>query len=376
MIRSRSVSSLSQNQSETLLAIGPLNVASQGSAWSRAVREQLNVNAFSTAFDGPLATRLKRQTLDDRSERPLPHYRLSPMRWRRIRTSRILRDCTHILNEGNMPLVGRPGETLFTDEFSGYVTSRPFHAGVVFHGSDARDPKLSMELNPHSFFFDVEPDWSSELGSVAARNRTGALHSGLPIFVTTPDMLQQIKGAIFLPLTVEPSEWQLDLPAFSRRRPRVLHRPGSSNPHVKGTSHIMPVLERFEAEGRIEIVRAGVIPHREMPSLYREADIVVDQLRIGAYGVTAVEAMAAARLVVAHVSSEARRELGDNVPVVEATPDTFADVMHEILCDLDRAANTAAAGPAHIAEWHNGDKAASVLKDFLSPTVFDIETQV
>ncbi|MGO3233798.1 MAG: hypothetical protein ACTIKT_10055 [Microbacterium sp.] len=261
-----------------------------------------------------------------------------------------------------MPTYGSPVSQRFTDELDHYA-SRGIQSSIVFHGSDARDPQLALSLNPESYFRDADPVWTEKLGAIASWNRQSAEDSGVPIFVTTPDMLDHVPGARLLPITIEVDNWVLREQPFVRKIPRVLHSPSSTV--TKGSRHIMPVLEDFERSGRIEIVRSGRVPHRQMKSLYTGADIVVDSIQVGTYAVTSLEAMAGGRLTIAHVGEAARARMGGDLPIVEATPATFRSVLEQVVEERDRSVNIAQRGPDYVRRWHDGGAAAQVLAGFL-----------
>lgn len=349
------------------LTIGPLNSASQANAWARAVESHLHLGAMTVAFDGVIARHVARTGVKESADRALPHYRLSPQWWRRASATRAIPPGTVHLNESNFPLWGDPRSARFTDEIA-LLERRDVKSAVVFHGSDIRDPALSMELNRHSFFHSADEAWVRESTRRTLRNREAVLAAGLPLFVTTPDLLEHLPGAQLLPLAVKTEDWASPVPAFTRAVPRVLHRPSANGSTLRGTAHILPVLERLESSGRIEIIRSDVVPRRLMPQLVASADILVDQVQIGAYGVTAIEAMAAGRLVVGDVSAKARAAVGGAVPIVNASPDDLEDVLNRLLDDTDSARAAALQGPDFARRWHDGRAAALVLRRLLGLT--------
>lgn len=346
------------------LSIGPLNSASQASAWARSLRDRTAHEAFTVAFDGPVASLLRDRRVNDRSDQSLPHYRLAPTWLRKARVRRLIGEATHHLNESNMPLAGDPHTTRFTDEAETY-RRLGVSSAVVFHGSDARDPQRSIELNEHSFFTEADPEWTRRLGEQAKRNRAAVASAGLPTFVTTPDMLEHVEGSRLLPITLSLDGWASEDTPLDRPVPRVLHRPSASATATKGTRHIDSALEALERRGRIEIVRSGVVSHDAMPALLHSADIVIDQIQTGAYGVIAIEAMAAGRVVISGVSEHTRRVMGDEVPLRDANPDTLRSVLDDVLDDRDRAREIATNGPEFVRRWHDGTAAATVLNDWL-----------
>lgn len=360
-VTSPSIESLVVNRT---LSIGPLNSASQASAWARSLRNRTAHEAFTVAFDGPVSRLLRDRRVNDSSDRSLPHYRLAPPWLRRVRVRQLMGAVTHLLNESNMPLIGDPHATRFTDEAEMY-RQLGVRAAVVFHGSDARDPRRSIELSEHSFFTEADPEWTRRLGEQAQRNRSAVASAGLPTFVTTPDMLQHVEGSVLLPITVSPARWAASDVPLRRAVPRVLHRPSASTTATKGTRHIARALETLERRGKIETIRSGVIAHDEMPALLHSADIVIDQIQTGAYGVIAIEAMAAGRVVVSSVSEHTRSVMGDAVPMFDANPATLPAVLDNVLSDRERAREVAASGPAFVDRWHDGGAAARVLDDWL-----------
>ena len=91
---------------------------------------------------------------------------------------------------------------------------------------------------------------------------------------------------------------------------------------------------KLHDEGLIDYRPSRGVAASEMPRLISGADVLLDQFRIGSYGVAAVEAMFAGRVVVGHVSHKVRKiireETGSQVPIVEATPETLETVLRDI----------------------------------------------
>ena len=110
----------------------------------------------------------------------------------------------------------------------------------------------------------------------------------------------------------------------------------------------------------------GVAPEA-MPALLAEADVVLDQFSLGSYGVLACEAMAAGRVVVGNVGGRVRdrvRDLvGEDPPLVQATPDDLEDVLRGLLADPDGARAAALRGLDFVGRVHDGHRSGQVLAD-------------
>jgi glycosyltransferase involved in cell wall biosynthesis len=140
-------------------------------------------------------------------------------------------------------------------------------------------------------------------------------------------------------------------PPSDRERPLVLHAPSSRA--KKGTEHVVAACERLGLE--LELVEG--LDHREAFERYRAADIVVDQLQAGWYGVFAIEAMALGKPVVTFLHDEAVRRteeaFGVEVPIVSATKETLADVLRPLAESPDERRRTGAASRAYVERVHD-----------------------
>ncbi len=120
----------------------------------------------------------------------------------------------------------------------------------------------------------------------------------------------------------------------------------------------------------IEYRPVSGVPNDAMPALYGEADVVVDQFRIGNYGVAACEAMAAGASsshVDDQVRSAARDASGLDVPIVEATPDTLSDVLRRIAGDREAFREVASRGPRFVDTLHGEVLGARARRDARRP---------
>ena len=97
----------------------------------------------------------------------------------------------------------------------------------------------------------------------------------------------------------------------------------------------------------LEIVEG--LHHDEARRRYEQADIVVDQLNAGWYGLFAIEAMALGKPVVTflHEEAVARTEdaFGTTVPIVSATAETLAAHLRPLVEDADHRRRVGADEP-------------------------------
>jgi glycosyltransferase involved in cell wall biosynthesis len=148
-------------------------------------------------------------------------------------------------------------------------------------------------------------------------------------------------------------------PSEDRPRPVVLHAPSSRR--RKGTEHVIAACEGLDVE--LDIVEG--LRHDEARRHYERADIVVDQLNAGWYGIFALEAMALGKPVLSYLRDEAveetERALGVQVPILRITKETLRDRIAEVAASADERRRIGASSRAYVEQVHDADKGADRL---------------
>jgi hypothetical protein len=148
-------------------------------------------------------------------------------------------------------------------------------------------------------------------------------------------------------------------PPSDRKRPVILHAPSSRQ--RKGTEHVVAAVEGLDADLRI----VEGLTHDEAFELYREADIVIDQLNAGWYGVFAIECLALGKPVVTFLHDEAVRRTeeayGTKVPLVSTTKETLRESLRPLVDDVELRQRVGAASRVYAEQLHDIDKIAGEL---------------
>ena len=140
-------------------------------------------------------------------------------------------------------------------------------------------------------------------------------------------------------------------PPSTHERPVVVHAPSSRT--RKGTEHVVAACAELGVD--LEVVEG--LDHREAFERYRRADIVVDQLNAGWYGVFAIEAMALGKPVVTFLHDEAVRRtqeaFGLEVPIVSASKETLVERLRPLVESGEERLRVGAAGRAYAEHVHD-----------------------
>jgi len=148
-------------------------------------------------------------------------------------------------------------------------------------------------------------------------------------------------------------------PPSDRARPTILHAPSSRR--RKGTEAVIAACEGLDAD----LVLVEGLHHDEAFERYRDADIVVDQLNAGWYGLFAIECMALGKPVVTYLHEQAvertERELGVRVPIVSATRDDLRDRLEPLVASAAERRRIGAESRAYAERVHDLDRVADRL---------------
>ncbi|MER6503349.1 glycosyltransferase [Streptomyces sp. NPDC001455] len=338
------------------LGIGPANYAGQGAAFAQALSQanpdvsvEVVMNKRAESFDYPADVYVDAERLGD-------------LDVQLQQVQRIVGRYSHLIVDAFMPVFGRlNGDTIAGDLAA--LSKARIKVALLSHGSDIRHPARHLERHEYSLFRDAPEGIAERLQAKAEVNRRIADESGLPVFVTTPDLLDDLPMAKWTPLVVDVESWAADRPVMERKRPIVLHAP--SKRWTKGTDRVMPVLTDLHDKGVIDFRLVEGIPWAEMQALVKESDLVLDQVTTGSYGTFAVEAMAAGKPVIAYISDSVKAAANGDLPVVSATPDTLRAVLGGLIDDRDGTAAIGRASAEFARTYHDGRWTAQVLSGFL-----------
>ena len=178
------------------------------------------------------------------------------------------------------------------------------------------------------------------------------------VFAVNPDLLHVVEGAEFLPYTAcDPEEIVPQYPEHGpgERGMRIVHAPTARA--VKGTEFVDAIRDELSEEFgcRWEIVEG--LAHEEAMPRFAQADIAIDQLRVGWYGAFAVEMMALGKPVICYIREDDLRfvpeDMARELPIVRARPETLPQVLRELLAHPERLREIGERSRRFVERWHD-----------------------
>jgi glycosyltransferase involved in cell wall biosynthesis len=199
---------------------------------------------------------------------------------------------------------------------------------IEFLGSDVRMPSVEARRNPHYVRIEMENDVrATRLMSLWSKVTQGHVIVGdhsLDVFLAPHFPHIHVIGAP----RVDTRQLVPAPPDPRSKRMRVVHSPTHSA--AKGTEFVRRATAELAGAGApIDYIEVHDLSHQEALEVYRSADLIVDQLCSGSYGVFAAEAMSLAKPVVCYLLPEIEATYPSDVPIINASPCTLTQVLAE-----------------------------------------------
>lgn len=200
---------------------------------------------------------------------------------------------------------------------------------VVMHhwGNDVRFHDIARLNNPYVYTGD-SPSNAAICNTLADLSRfiSDAIVQDHEV---VPYVTPYYKNIHILPLAIDLDKFPHYYPAPNKTRPLVVHAP--TNPEFKGTMYIETAIAHLRLTHDFEYRRLEKMNHTQVIQLYREADIIIDQILCGSHGLLCVESMALGKPVISYIRPDLIPTFPADIPVVNANPATITEQLRILL---------------------------------------------
>lgn len=228
-----------------------------------------------------------------------------------------------------------------------------------YHGSEIRNGK-PWQANPYSGHLSLYQENPALVARAQAQlaNARGAIVHDAEIGMYVPE------GAptFYIPLRMNVGQFEPSFPDESgTRRPLIVHAPSKRG--VKGSEYVERALQRLSEVYDFDFALVENVTQVEAFEIYKRADIIIDQLFIGSYGVFALEAMALGKPVITYLRPDLLDSFPESLPILSANIDNLGDVVADLLERPGERARIGRRGREYVETYHDYRKVASLLAD-------------
>ncbi len=131
----------------------------------------------------------------------------------------------------------------------------------------------------------------------------------------------------------------------------IVHAPTS--PEIKGTKYIVDAIQSLSKSYAIDFKFIQGMAHEEAKQWYAKADLIVDELHCGTYGLLTIESMSMGKPVITWVTDYMRSKYPYGLPVISANPDTVKEKIKWALDNRDALPQIGKNGREYVARNHD-----------------------
>ncbi|SDY16698.1 Glycosyltransferase involved in cell wall bisynthesis [Evansella caseinilytica] len=251
------------------------------------------------------------------------------------------------------------GETFFPDRRDLEILKKNGKKMIVHHrGSEVR--MLSVAKGMNNPYVKVKRSWPEEKVRAnlefLSRYFDKAIVNDWELRTYTEPYY---KKNYVVPHAIEIKKFTARYPT-GEERPLIVHAP--SRRDTKGTEYVLDAVDRLKKAGEeFDFQLVEKLPHDQALKLYQKATIVIDQLRIGAYGHLSMEAMAMGKPVICYIREDLVDKYPAGLPIISANPDTVHQVIRKTLKHPERWRELGRAGRRYANMYHRYERVADRL---------------
>lgn len=218
-------------------------------------------------------------------------------------------------------------------------------------GGDARIISEAASLNPYFYRYE-EPQKDKKIKAMLKR----LAKNGVKI-ATDPEMATYSKPYFEQIYTfrapINLNTIKCIYPSIENNKPVFLHIP--THQFVKGTVHIKNAFEKLKKEKynfEFKYLEPN-LTQEEVKDEISKCDVYVDELRVGSYGMTAIEALASGKPTMTFIREDIVNQFPLELPFVNTNPDTIYDNLKELILNPEKIVEIGKKSREYIEKYHD-----------------------
>lgn len=230
---------------------------------------------------------------------------------------------------------------------------------IMHHwGNDVRTDAIAKLNNPYVYTGDSPPP--EQIDNKLKQLTKYIEYAIVQDHEVLPYVLPYYKKVFVIPIALDVLSIEPSYPSIYEEQPLLIHAP--TNPLFKGTAFIEAAIEQLKHEGlSFRYKRIEKMSNQQAIKFYQEADIVVDQILCGSYGMLAVEAMSLGKPVVGYIRDDLQATFSNALPIYSANPATIYDVLKDVITNPDLRLKLGNKGRKYTKQFHDVRNIASQL---------------
>lgn len=249
--------------------------------------------------------------------------------------------------------------TTLSPDFTDLSEIKKRNKKMIMHhwGNDVRFHEQARIHNPYVYTGDSPPneDIHAKLMKITQYIKE-AIVQDYEVYDYVKDYYDKVH---VVPIAIDLTHFQPHYPSVDKDRPLILHAP--TNPKFKGTCYIEKTIKRLKEEFDFDYRRIEKMNHEEVIKLYRDADIIIDQVLCGSYGLLSVESMALGKPVLTFIRPDLISSFPLDLPIVNANPSNLFEKVKRLLDNPELRRELGVRGRKYVEKVHSHNLVADQL---------------
>ncbi len=251
--------------------------------------------------------------------------------------------------------------TSLTLDYSDLPLYEKLNKKIVMHywGSEVRQLSIARTYNPYVMVKTTDEQQIIRNIENISQHVSNCLVADAELYLYVKDYFPNI---YFLPQAIDLAKYlPVKTNKVKKTKPLLVHAPTHSG--IKGTEYVLKAIEALRSEFDFDFQLIQGMKHEEALKIYCKADLVIDQLLAGSYGLFAIEAMALGKPVICWISEYMQTQYPKELPILIANPDTITEKLRYFLQNQDVLPQIGNNGRTYVERYHDSFKVAKQLVD-------------
>ena len=214
-------------------------------------------------------------------------------------------------------------------------------------GSDVRLISRALKLNPYSRVKTTNEQEIMRHLEFLSRFIDSSIVADWELYEYVKDFYKKI---YLIPQAIN-TDLYIPKPQQKKKRFLIVHAPTS--PEIKGTQYIIKAIDTLKLNYQLDFKLVQGISHSEAMKIYQQADLIIDQIMLGSYGLFALEAMSMGKPVICWLTDFMLSKYPADLPLISANPDNIRDVLENILKNRDMLIPLGQRGRDYVVKYHD-----------------------
>lgn len=233
---------------------------------------------------------------------------------------------------------------------------------IQHHGSEVR--RLSLARRFNNPYVQVKNYWKNEQIIIQRLKQWGQIFNHA--IISDHELYTYIENYYkYVHIIRQPIDLNSILPAYPMKNnlePLIVHAP--TNQQVKGTQYILNAVNLLKKEGhKFNFMLLQNVSHELAKTFFKKADIIIDQLCIGAYGTFSIEGMAFGKPVICYIRKDLIKKYPEGLPIVNANPANIYLQIKRLITNHEYRHHLGKDGRKYVEKHHNSIKIARELHE-------------